>query len=59
MTIEIHCPFHATTETLELPDGYSTFKGEVACATPGSSGGSIYLKIEIVAGVLVSLERAW
>ena len=31
MTIEIHCPFHRSTEVVELPDGYYSFEGEIKC----------------------------
>ena len=31
MTIEIHCPFHRSTEVVELPDGYYNFEGEIKC----------------------------
>jgi hypothetical protein len=33
MTIEISCPYHGKIESLELPDSYSNFSGEVRCGS--------------------------
>jgi len=59
MEIEIHCPVHGNTEILDLPDGYKDFEGEVKCPVPLSRQrpGGANLKIKIVAGFLVSVER--
>lgn len=55
LKVEIHCPYHGKLETLELPDGYRFFKGEVRC---GADEGSMPIKIEIRDGKIVSVERS-
>ena len=52
--VEILCPYHGKIEILELPDSYENFKGEVRC---GSSDDSLPIKIQIVRGHIVSVER--
>jgi len=58
MEIEIHCPVHGEKETLDLPDSYENFEGQVTCPVPvGNRSQGAALKIKIVDGKLVSLER--
>lgn len=55
---EIACPYHGKTETLELPDSYAkttVFRGEVKC---GNTDEPLTIKIEIVRGSIVKVERA-
>lgn len=56
MKIEIHCPHHGETESLELPDSYKHFDGEVRCSPPEGETSHI-IKIRLVRGSLVSAER--
>lgn len=56
MKIEIHCPHHGETESLELPDSYKHFDGEVRCSPPEGETSHI-IKIGLVRGSLVSAER--
>jgi hypothetical protein len=60
MQIEIQCPVHSTLETIELPDNYRDFGGEVLCATPipSRAGLGARLRVTIVDGKLISVERA-
>jgi hypothetical protein len=55
LKLEISCPWHGKVETLELPDSYTNFKGEVQC---GAGDESLPIRIEIVEGQIVSVERA-
>ena len=65
-TIEIHCPWHGETESIELPDGYFNFEGEIKCASTGvirgptgqSQGGPFTLKIKLYGGDVVEVARA-
>ena len=55
---EISCPHHGKVETLELPDSYTkptVFRGEVKCGDPTDSK---LIKIEIIRGSIVKVERA-
>lgn len=58
MEIEIHCPYHAKTEKIELPDGYYNFEGEVACGTPGGVSTTTVLRLKLAGGKPVAVERA-
>jgi len=59
MQIEIQCPTHGEIETLELPDSYKDFHGEVLCPTPGAGGRKgARLDITIVDGKLISVKQA-
>ncbi|MBA7702350.1 hypothetical protein ES703_111114 [subsurface metagenome] len=55
LKLEILCPYHGKIETLELPDSYAQFKGEVRC---GAGDESLPIKIEIVRGQIISVERS-
>ena len=55
LKLEILCPWHGEIETLELPDSYVNFKGEVRC---GAGDDSLPIKIEIIREHIVSVERA-
>ena len=55
LKLEILCPYHGKIETLELPDSYTQFKGEVRC---GTGDDSLPIKIEIVRGQIISVERS-
>ena len=55
LKVEIHCPHHGKLETLELPDEYSHFKGEVRC---GAGEDSMPIKIEIRGAKIISVERS-
>ena len=55
LKLEILCPHHGKMETLELPDSYSYFKGEVRC---GAGDESLPIKIEIRDGKIISVERS-
>jgi len=59
MQIEIQCPTHGAVETLELPDSYKDFEGEVSCSTklPYHMRGA-KLRIKIKDGKLISLGSA-
>ena len=54
LKLEILCPHHGKIETLELPDSYTHFKGEVRC---GNGDEPLPIKIEILRGKIVSVER--
>ncbi len=57
--LEIQCPLHGAIETLELPDGYKDFEGEVVCPTPvGGLTGGAHLRIKIKDYRLVTVERS-
>lgn len=56
MKIEIQCPHHGEPESLELPDSYESFEGEVRCS-PREGEATRVLKIKLVRGGLVSVER--
>jgi len=63
MQLEIQCPLHGKIETLDLPDSYKNFEGEVLCPTPvtqvGTSGRpGARLRIKVKDGALVSVEQA-
>ena len=59
MQIEIPCPVHGTIETIELPDNYRDFHGEILCSTPMARAGlGARLGVSIVDGKLISVERA-
>jgi len=59
MQLEILCPLHGGIETLELPDGYKDFEGEVLCPVPVAPGRKgARLRIKVQNGVLVSVEQA-
>jgi len=59
MQLEIQCPVHGEIETLELPDGYKDFEGDVMCPTPvGGLTGGAHLRIKVVDGRLISVERS-
>jgi len=58
MKLEIHCPVVATTETVDLPDSYENFDGEVACATPNNIGMVIRLRLKLVRDQVVGVKRA-
>jgi len=59
MEIEIQCPAHNEIETIELPDSYRDFEGDISCATrlPSDNRGAT-LRIKIVDGKLISLVRS-
>jgi len=58
MKLEIKCPLHGETETLDLPDSYKDFEGEVLCPTPVTQGRpGARLNIKVKDGVLVSVAR--
>lgn len=64
--LEIQCPFHGRSETLELPDSYfhdQGFDGEVPCVSgglhaAGGGKGKGTLQIRIQLGKIVSVSRA-
>jgi len=59
MQLEIMCPTHGNIETLELPDSYKDFEGEVPCPVPvGQTGQGARLRIKVKEGKLISLEKA-
>jgi len=62
MQLEIQCPQHGEIETLELPDSYKDFEGEVLCPIPVLQGGTrrkgARLRIKVEDGVLISVEQA-
>ena len=58
MTIEIQCPVHGALESIELPNSYENFEGEIVCPTPGVGGRKVHLRVKLVAGNLMSVERA-
>lgn len=63
MQIEYQCPTHGEIETLELPDSYKDFHGEVLCPTPIVRSGvanqrGARLDITIVDGKLFSVKQA-
>ena len=59
--IEVHCPYHGTSESLEVPDEYYNFEGEVACPTSDnildSDRKALILKVKLAGGKVVSVER--
>ena len=55
LKLEILCLHYGKIETLELPDSYRHFKGEVRC---GAGDESLPIKIEIVRGEILSVERS-
>ena len=62
MQIEYHCPYHGEIETLELPDGYYNFEGEVRCPSGASVGGSTgpyipHLKLDASNVIMVERSR--
>jgi len=63
MQLEIQCPLHGKIETLDLPDSYKNFEGEVLCPTPVKRAGTggmpgARLRIKVKDGALVSVEQA-
>jgi len=58
MQLEIQCPSHGKIETLELPDSYKDFEGEVLCPVPLAGRKGARLRIRVKGGVLVSVEQA-
>ena len=56
-TLEISCPHHGVIEKIEVPDHYKkiSFTGEVRC---GNAGDRLPIKIQIVQGHVISVERA-
>jgi len=59
MQLEITCPTHGNIETLELPDSYKDFEGEVLCPVPvGQMRQGARLRIKVKEGKLISLEQA-
>jgi len=63
MQLEIQCPLHGEIETLELPDSYKDFEGEVLCPAPVTQRGTggrkgARLRIKVKDGKLISLEQA-
>jgi len=59
MQIEIHCPYHAKTEKIELPDEYFKFDGEIACETPHDDPKGVrLLRIKLEGGKPVVVERS-
>jgi len=63
MQLEIQCPLHGEIETLELPDSYKDFEGEVLCPVPVTQRGTndrkgARLRIKVKDGKLISLEQA-
>jgi hypothetical protein len=59
MEIQIHCPHHHKTESLELPESYrESFEGEVTCSPrrgEGETACPIWIKIS--GGSPVSVRR--
>ncbi len=55
LKLEISCPYHGKIETLELPDAYNFFKGEVQCGAGAARG---VIRIEVRDGRIISVERA-
>jgi len=59
MQLEIQCPTHGEIETLELPDSYKDFEGEVLCPVPmGPGRKGARLRIKVKDGKLISVEQA-
>ena len=52
MEFQIHCPYHLKPETLELPESYKDFEGEVKCAPPPGESAET-LKVRLAHGFLV------
>ena len=65
-TIAIQCPYHGQTESIELPEGYFNFEGEIKCGetkaarVPGGQqqAGPFTLKIKLYGGDVVEVARA-
>ena len=58
MEVKILCPQHAVEETIKLPDGYSSeFEGEIPC-NPGNVGNPVAIRIRLVDGTVVAVDRA-
>ena len=52
MEFQIRCPYHEKDETLELPDSYQYWEGEVECSpAPGQTAQT--LKVSIIRGFMV------
>jgi len=65
LQLEIQCPLHGEIETLELPDSYKDFEGEVLCPVPVAPGGGTStgrkgarLRIKVKDSKLISVEQA-
>jgi len=65
LQLEIQCPTHGEIETLELPDSYKDFEGEVLCPVPVVLGGvtstgrkGSRLRIKVKDSKLISVEQA-
>ena len=57
MELEIHCPIHRISETLNLPDSFKDFDGEVVCPTPtGTGDGKGHVRIKVIDGLLISVD---
>jgi len=60
--IQIHCPWHGNQEEIEIPDGYTSFEGEVKCASgariDGNIGGPFVLHIRLASGQVIEVSRA-
>ena len=59
MKVDIHCPHHAETESVRIPDTSRrrVFEGEVPCAR-SEAGRPTLLRIRVVDGGVISVERA-
>ncbi len=58
-TYGISCPYHGNMETIELPDSYDdNYEGEVPYSRSQVGSVPLRLKVKIVNGKIVSLERA-
>ncbi len=59
LSITLFCPHHLQEETIELPDSYRYFEGEIQCRPNPSSGVRPHpLEVWIIRGLLVDVERS-
>jgi len=61
--LEIQCPTHGKIETLDLPDSYKDFEGEVLCPVPvggntssGRKGARLWIIVK--EGKLTSVKQS-
>ena len=57
LKFELFCPHHLEDETIELPDSYRYFEGEIQC-NPTSGASPHALEVWIIRGLLVDVERS-
>ena len=57
VNLDLFCPHHLEEETIELPDSYRYFEGEIQC-NPSSGAAPHPLEVWIIRGLLVDVERS-